>query len=140
MPFAKGSSDDALYMDRVYRVGQRRHIWTRSHFADASFGRFGSPTALDDTRAVIDVPEGKATAGPADVFGGRSLSHRRGPHVHFLTTYQLFWMSWASSCFSTTRNPARSRYSRVFSSPHMAPSPSPPCARDTVMQCIHDTV
>src|SRR5215471_6180006 len=60
--------------------------------------------------------------------------------VHFLTTYQLFWISWASSCFSTDWKPARARYSRVFSSPHIAPRPSPPCARDTVMQCMQETV
>src|SRR5262245_17059523 len=59
---------------------------------------------------------------------------------YFLTTYQLFWMSWASSCFSTVRKPARARYSRVFSSPHIAPSPSPPWASETVMQCRHETV
>jgi predicted permease len=43
-----------------------------------------------------------------------------------LDVYLPYWQSWDSSCFSTDRNPARWRYSRVFSSPHMAPSPSPP--------------
>src|SRR5690606_15860171 len=65
---------------------------------------------------------------------------RPGSASHFVTTYQLFWMSCARRFVSTVRKPARARYSRAFSSPHIAPSPSPPCASDTVMQCMHETV
>ena len=63
-------------------------------------------------------------------------SNRGVGSAYFRTTYQLFWMSCLSWWVSTVRKPAFSRYSRVFSSPHMAPNPSPPCARDTVMQCM----
>jgi Transcriptional regulatory protein, C terminal len=56
--------------------------------------------------------------------------------AHFVTTYQLFWMSCARRCVVIERKPAFCRYSRVFSSPHIAPSPSPPCASETVMQCM----
>ena len=41
-------------------------------------------------------------------------------------------------CTSTDVNPASARSSRAFCSPHIAPSPSPPCASDTVMQCMHE--
>ena len=41
-------------------------------------------------------------------------------------------------CTSTEVNPASARSSRAFCSPHIAPSPSPPCASDTVMQCMHE--
>jgi 2-methylcitrate synthase len=71
----------------------------------------------------------------------RRMLARKERIMDFRTTYQLFWMSCASSCFvSTERKPAPARYSRVFSSPHIAPSPSPPWASDTVMQCMHETV
>src|SRR5690606_4206663 len=72
----------------------------------------------------------RAARGPAPVLTSR----------HFLTTYQLFWMSCASRCVSMLRKPARPRYSRALGSPHIAPRPSPPCASDTVMQCMHETV
>ena len=41
-------------------------------------------------------------------------------------------------CTSTEVNPASPRSSRAFCSPHIAPSPSPPCASETVMQCMHE--
>ena len=55
------------------------------------------------------------------------------------TTYQLFWMSCASWCVSIDLKPARVRYSRVSCSPHIAPRPAPPCASETVIQCMHET-
>jgi hypothetical protein len=71
---------------------------------------------------------------------GLSLPDRSLICAHFLTTYQLFWMSWSRRWVSTERKPAFSRYSRVLSSPHMAPNPSPPWARETVMQCMQEIV
>jgi hypothetical protein len=70
----------------------------------------------------------------------RAPRARIAQRTHFVATYQLFWMSWASRCVATRRSPAFSRYSRVLTSPHMAPRPSPPCARETVMQCMHEIV
>src|SRR5215471_9326398 len=37
-------------------------------------------------------------------------------------------------------NPASCKYCTANSLPHMAPRPSPPCANDTVMQCMHEIV
>lgn len=37
-------------------------------------------------------------------------------------------------------NPASFSISLAFSRPHMAPSPMPPCAKDTVIQCMHEMV
>jgi hypothetical protein len=48
-----------------------------------------------------------------------------GPPIHFRATYTLFVTLRARRWVSTERKPAFSRYSRVFSPPHMAPSPSP---------------
>jgi hypothetical protein len=60
--------------------------------------------------------------------------------AHFVTTCQLFWMSCASRCVVIERKPAMCRYSRVFSSPHIAPRPAPLCASETVMQCMQEIV
>ena len=41
---------------------------------------------------------------------------------------------------STEAKPASLSIFRAVSSPHIAPRPIPPSARETVMQCMHDTV
>ncbi len=46
--------------------------------------------------------------------------------------------SCSSRCTSTEVNPASASSSRAFCSPHIAPSPSPPWASETVMQCMHE--
>ncbi len=48
------------------------------------------------------------------IFASRFYQFSR---FHFLTTYQLFCMSCASSCFSIELKPVLARYSPVFSSP-----------------------
>lgn len=60
----------------------------------------------------------RATLGASDI--------RSAKCTYFVTTYQLFCMSCARRCVTTERKPALCRYSRVFFSPHIAPSPSPP--------------
>ena len=46
--------------------------------------------------------------------------------------------SCSSRCTSIDEKPASARSSRAFCSPHIAPRPSPPCASETVMQCMHE--
>ena len=102
--------------------------------------------AVEDLRARPERPGpqegllGECRAPALDSADACVTAGRAGSPAQSVTTYQLFWMSCASSCFSTDEKPARCRYSRVFSSPHIAPRPSPPCASETVMQCMHDTV
>jgi hypothetical protein len=119
-------------------------------------------SALSSGRGIRDLEDvalgfGKQLAAPrSDRRGVAEPAHERGVNNvpieahrswdgtgeaspgHFVTTYQLFWMSCARRCVVIERKPAFCRYSRVFSSPHMAPRPSPPCASDTVMQCMHE--
>ncbi len=72
-----------------------------------------------------DHPEGAAQL--------RTSGERQGR-----TTKYALNGSCSSRCTSTDANPASASSSRAFCSPHMAPSPSPPWASDTVMQCMQE--
>ena len=68
--------------------------------------------------------------GAAQLWAGGELQGR--------TTKYALNGSCSSSCTSTDEKPASASSSRAFCSPHMAPRPSPPCASETVMQCMHE--
>ena len=72
-----------------------------------------------------DHPEGAAQLGARGEAQGRT------------TKYALNG-SCSSRCTSTDEKPASARSCRAFCSPHIAPSPSPPWASDTVMQCMQE--
>ena len=72
-----------------------------------------------------DHPEGAAELGASGERQGRT------------TKYALNG-SCSRRWTSTEPNPASASSSRAFCSPHIAPRPSPPCASETVMQCMQE--
>ncbi len=57
-----------------------------------------------------------------------------------LQTKNTFIGSCGSSFTSTLPNPARVSIDCARSTPQQAPRPAPPCASETVMQCMHEIV
>ena len=90
-----------------------------------------------------DHPEGAAQLGTGRERHARSLrkpspTGRDARLGHGRTTKYALNGSCSSRCTSIDEKPASARSSRAFSSPHIAPRPSPPCASETVMQCMHE--
>jgi hypothetical protein len=64
----------------------------------------------------------------------------RGQALRNFATGACWAAAQTASCARHHASGRDFRYSRVFSSPHIAPRPSPPCASETVMQCMHEIV
>ena len=86
-----------------------------------------APTSRSATRASASTRPSRRCRG------ARGGGERQGR-----TTKYALNGSCSRRCTSTEVKPASASSSRAFCSPHIAPRPSPPCASETVMQCMHE--
>jgi hypothetical protein len=123
----------------AYFLASRFHIahnfilhlqgWQRNQQASEFFAILNTYLGWKPRRSSSSDPRYSNMRRLTPRLGGRPVI---GYLAHFVTTYQLFWMSCARRRVVIKQKPAFCKYSRVLSSPHMAPRPSSPCASDTV--------